>query len=69
MPDAWNADVMAGALSATLDSEETLKMEGTFCFQNRKLGTGFSDECADLPTPVLTHMVVDFFHDSFCSCS
>lgn len=49
MPDARNADVMVGALSATLGNEETLRMEGTFCFQNRKIGAGFSDESVDPP--------------------
>lgn len=49
IPDAQNADVMAGALSATLRNEETLRMEGTFCFQNRKIGPGFSGECVSPP--------------------
>lgn len=47
--DTWNAGVMAGALSVTLGNEETLRMESTFCFQDRKVGTGFSDECVDPP--------------------
>ena len=36
IPDAWNVDVMAGALSGILDLEETLRMKAMYVETERQ---------------------------------
>lgn len=47
IPDIWNADVMAGALSCILGHEEMLRMKTEHV--GMEIGSGFCDDCVDPP--------------------
>ena len=47
IPDIWNADVMAGALSCILGHEEMLRMKTEHV--GMEMGSGFWDDCVDPP--------------------
>ena len=47
IPDIWNADVMAGALSYILGHEEMLRMKTMHV--GMEIGSVFCDECVDPP--------------------